>query len=171
MPEGAKSSPESHPHKRIRNPQDFYGGLALVAVALGALWATEELSGMRGFAFGPGTAPRLFAVLLGIAGACIAAIGYFTEGPRIERFRIRGPLFVISATLFFAATVRPLGLIIASFFSVLLCAAAAEDVRWRESVIWALILTTFCAFLFSYALSLPLQLCPRSLELPLCPLS
>jgi putative tricarboxylic transport membrane protein len=157
----AKSSPNSHPRVWIRNRQDFFGGLALVGFALFALWASSDLSSMRGFAFGPGTAPRLFAVLLAAAGAVVALIGIFTDGPGIERFRIRGPLFVISATLFFAATVRPLGLIIASFVSILICAAAAEDVKWVESVIWAVILTTFCSLLFSYALGLPLQLRPR----------
>jgi putative tricarboxylic transport membrane protein len=172
MSEGAKSTSEpgeSPGGLRIRNRQDFFGGLALVGVALFALWASDDLSSMRGFAFGPGTAPRLFAVLLGVAGAVVAVMGLFIEGPGIERFRIRGPLFVISAILFFAGAVRPLGLIIASFVSILICAAAAEDVRWRESVIWAVILTVFCSFLFSYALNLPLQLCPRSFQLPLCP--
>ncbi|MEA2977609.1 MAG: putative tricarboxylic transport rane protein [Alphaproteobacteria bacterium] len=172
MSEGAKSTleaPKSRAPMFIRNWQDFIGGLALVALALFALWASDDLSSMRGFAFGPGTAPRLFAVLLGISGVVVATIGIFTDGPGIERFQIRGLFFVISAILFFAAAVRPLGLIIASFISILICAAAAADVRWRESVIWAIILTAFCSFLFSYALSLPLQLCPRTFSLPLCP--
>ena len=47
--------------KWIRGPQDFIGGLALVAVALFALWASSDLQGMRGFSFGAGTAPRMFA--------------------------------------------------------------------------------------------------------------
>ena len=161
MSEASKSPPESHARPLIRNRQDFFGGLALVGFALFALWAAEDLSSMRGFAFGPGTAPRLFAMLLGAAGAVVAVIGLVTDGPNIERFRIRGPVFVIAATLFFAAAVRPFGLVIASFFSILLCAAADENVRWVESLIWATILTTFCAFLFSYALGLPLQLWPR----------
>jgi len=162
MSEQAKSGPGSPLRRRIRNPQDFFGGLTLVAFALFALWAADDLSGMRGFAFGPGTAPRLFAVLLALAGAAVAAIGLVTDGPKVERFRIRGPLLVIAATLFFAATVRPAGLVIASFFSILICAAAADDVKWWESLIWAVILTTFCSFLFSYALGLPLQLWPRT---------
>ena len=50
--------------KWIRGPQDFVGGLALMAVALFALWASSDLQGMHGFSFGAGTAPRMFAVLL-----------------------------------------------------------------------------------------------------------
>ena len=43
----------------IRNPQDFWGGMALLLFALFTLWAGSDLPGMRGFAFGPGTAPRM----------------------------------------------------------------------------------------------------------------
>ena len=45
----------------VRAPQDFYGGAALVGLAVVAMLASNELPGQRGFAFGPGTAPRLFA--------------------------------------------------------------------------------------------------------------
>jgi putative tricarboxylic transport membrane protein len=162
MSEQAKVGSGSPLRGRIRSPQDFFGGLTLVAFALFALWAAEDLSSMRGFAFGPGTAPRLFAVLLAIAGAAIAVMALFTEGPKIERFRVRGPVLVVASMLFFAATVRPLGLVIASFFSILICAAAADDVQWRQSIIWAAVLTVFCSLLFSYGLGLPLQLWPRS---------
>ena len=47
--------------KWIKGPQDFVGGLALMAVALFAFWASRDLQGMRGFSFGAGTAPRMFA--------------------------------------------------------------------------------------------------------------
>ena len=45
--------------KWIRGPQDFVGGLALIAIALFALWASSDLQGMHGFSFGAGTAPRM----------------------------------------------------------------------------------------------------------------
>src|SRR5205085_6043037 len=61
----------------IRNPQDFYGGVALVGLALIALWASADLPGMRGFAFGPGTAPRLFALVLGGMGVWVVLLGLF----------------------------------------------------------------------------------------------
>src|SRR5262249_25754949 len=52
----------------VRAPQDFYGGAALVGLAVIAMLASNELPGQRGFAFGPGTAPRLFATLLATLG-------------------------------------------------------------------------------------------------------
>src|ERR1051326_9557498 len=51
---------------RVQNPQDVYGGMALILLSLIAFVASNVLPGMRGFAFGPGTAPRLFAFTLAI---------------------------------------------------------------------------------------------------------
>ena len=59
----------------VRGPQDYYGGLVLVMLATLALIASADLPGQRGFAFGPGTAPRLFAIGLGILGAAVTVVG------------------------------------------------------------------------------------------------
>lgn len=214
MSEGVQA-PSGEPGRfKIRNPQDFVGGLVLVAIALFALWASRDLPGMRGFAFGPGTAPRMFAALLAALGLLVAAIGLFTDGPKIEGVTVRGtllgaalitifvlvsrygtpltsglglrqyegvlaalvvllvtiaiargldrgPLYVIAGTLIFAGTIRPLGLVFASFISLVVSAAATLEVRWRETIIWAAALTLFCTLLFVYGLNLPFSLWPR----------
>ena len=99
----------------IRGPREFWGGLALVAIGLFALWASRDLPGMRGFAFGPGTAVRMFAIVLGILGGVIAVGGLMNKGPGIDRFYFRGPFFITLSVVLFAWIVRPLGLVIASF--------------------------------------------------------
>jgi putative tricarboxylic transport membrane protein len=147
--------------KRIRNPQDFFGGLALVAFALFALWAGSDLPGSRGFAFGPGTAPRIFAGLLVLVGAAIVILGLITDGPPLEKYGFRGPVLFLASVVFFAATIRPLGLVITAFVTIMIAAGATNEVRWLQSLIWAVILTIFCVLLFIYGLKLPLQLWPR----------
>src|SRR5437660_4495355 len=97
--------------KWVRGPQDFVGGIALIAIAVFALWASSALQGMHGFSFGAGTAPRMFAVLLLGLGAVIALVGVLTEGAHLARYHWRGPLFVTLAILSFSATIRPLGLV------------------------------------------------------------
>lgn len=149
----------------IRAPREFYGGLALVGVALFALWASHDLGGMRGFAFGPGTAPTIFAYVLGALGAAVAVTGLLADGPAIERFHLRGPFFVTLSVVLFAWLVRPLGLVIASFLSIIAAAAATPEARLVETVIWAAFLTLFCVLLFPYALNLPMQMWPNSWDL------
>lgn len=145
----------------VKNQQDFFGGMALIFLALVAFVASNDLPGMRGFAFGPGTAPRLFAFTLGILSLAVVVTGLITPGPYVTPYKIRGVFFILGSILAFAATIRSLGLVIASFSTIVICAAAADDVQWKQTLIWAVILTIFCSFLFPYGLNLPFQLWPR----------
>ena len=148
----------------IRAPREFYGGLTLVAFAAFAVWASRDLGGMRGFAFGPGTAPRIFALVLGALGVAVAATGVMAKGPGIDRFYVRGPFFVTLSVVVFAWLVRPLGLIIATFLSIVAAAGATPEARPLETIIWGVVLTAFCCLLFPYALNLPMPLWPISYD-------
>jgi putative tricarboxylic transport membrane protein len=146
---------------RVQNPQDVYGGMALILLSLIAFVASNDLPGMRGFAFGPGTAPRLFAFTLGILSLGVVIGGLLTSGPEVSGYKLRGVIFIIGSILAFAASIRPLGLVFASFATMVICAAAAEDTKWGESAIVAAVVTAGCALLFPYGLNLPFQLWPR----------
>jgi putative tricarboxylic transport membrane protein len=147
--------------KWVRGPQDFVGGIALMAVALFALWASSDLQGMHGFSFGAGTAPRMFAVLLLGLGAAIALVGILVEGQHLATYHWRGPLFVSLSILSFAIAIRPLGLVISAMASLMIAALGTPETRWKETIIVGICLTAFCSFLFPYALGLPLQLKPQ----------
>ena len=92
----------------------------------------------------------------------IALVGLFVEGPRVERYAVRGPLLVTASVLVFAATIKPLGPVIATFVTILVAGTASAETRWRELFVWALVLTGFCTMLFYYVLGLPLPLWPQS---------
>jgi len=171
MSEGAKSSASGGGFRfKVRGPRDFYGGLALIALAILAIWTSGDLPGTHGFAFGPGTAPRLFAGLLAISGALVALTGLLTDGPPIESYAIRGPAWVILAILCFAGMIRgisigpltipPLGLVPSTFTAFLVSIFGSTEMRWVESLVAAVVMTAFCVGLFVYLLQLPFQLWP-----------
>ncbi|CAN5123741.1 hypothetical protein BH10PSE10_BH10PSE10_24880 [soil metagenome] len=164
MSEAPVSAVEKTARGPIKGPQDFYGGLALMGMALFALWASSDLQGMRGFSFGPGTAPRMFAYLLLALGAGVALTGFLVEGPPLQRYGIRGPVFVTLAILAFAVAIRPLGLVISAFVSFMIAAMGSNETQWKEAIIVGICLTLGCALLFPYALGLPLDLFPRILR-------
>ena len=145
----------------VPGPRDFYGGLVLLMLPTLALIASAELPGQRGFAFGPGTAPRLFSLVLAALSAAVAVGGVFTEGPPIEKYKIRGPLLVIIAILSFAVMIRPLGLFPATFLAFMISILGSTEMRWVESLIGAAAMTIFCWLLFVVLLNLPFQLWPR----------
>jgi putative tricarboxylic transport membrane protein len=135
--------------------------VVLVMLATVALVASAELPGQRGFAFGPGTAPRLFAGVLMALGAAVAIVGVSVEGPQIEKYKLRGPILVIAAILGFAAMIRQVGLVPATFITFMISILGSREMRWIESVIAAAAMTLFCVLLFVYLLNLPFQLWPR----------
>lgn len=170
MAEGTKSSPKGGFQFKVRGPRDFYGGLALIALAIIAIMATGDLPGQHGFAFGPGTAPRIFAMLLAVIGGVVALTGLFVQGPPIEGYAVRGPLYVLVGILLFAGMIRgvdlhflripPLGLVISTFTAFMVSIFGSTEFRWVESLIAAAAMTAFCVALFVYLLQLPFQLWP-----------
>jgi len=171
MSEGVRTPPSGGGFRfKVRGPRDFYGGLALIALAIIAIWTSGDLPGTHGFAFGPGTAPRLFAGLLAIVGALVALTGLLFDGPPIEKYAIRGPAWVLLAILAFAGMIRginvgpihipPLGLVPSTFAAFIVSIFGSTEMRWVESLIAAVVMTAFCVALFVYLLQLPFQLWP-----------
>ena len=171
MSEGVRTPPRGGGLRfKVRGPRDFYGGLALIALAILAIWTSGDLPGTHGFAFGPGTAPRLFAGLLAIVGALVALSGLLVDGPPIEPYAVRGPAWVILAILAFAGMIRgisigsvtipPLGLVPSTFAAFMISIFGSTEMRWLESLIAAVAMTAFCVGLFVYLLQLPFQLWP-----------
>jgi putative tricarboxylic transport membrane protein len=145
----------------VRAPQDYYGGIVLMMLATLAFIASADLPGQRGFAFGPGTAPRLFAILLFGLSLAVTIVGVTIAGPRIEPYKLRGPLWVLCAILLFAMIIRPVGLICAAFLTWMISICGSTEMRWIESLIAAAAMTAFCVLLFVYLLNLPFQLWPQ----------
>jgi putative tricarboxylic transport membrane protein len=148
---------------RLRAPQDYFGGVVLMAIAVFALWASSDLQGMHGFSFGAGTAPRMFGVLLLGLGTAVAAMGLLWDGPQMAGYAWRGPLFVSLAIVCFAVSIRPLGLVVSGLASFLISALGTPETRWVETIIVGVCLTVGCALLFPYVLGLPMPLFPRFL--------
>ncbi len=82
----------------------------------------------------------------------------------MQRYGIRGPVFVTAAILFFSFAIRPCGLIITAFVAFLIAALGSDETRWKEAIIvGALPDGSDARCLFPYALGLPLDLLPRAL--------
>lgn len=209
----------------VRSPQDFAAGLFLLAVAAFAVYASSDLSMGTLRNMGPGMLPRMVATLIGVCGLGLLVGAMLVDGPRLERWSLRGPFFVLGAVLVFAVTIRattldvfwsrvliavaagfggwwlagrllpailPLqrgtmaalagfavaaaallilregvawtpqlkmpigGLLVAGPLVVLISGFADPEIRWKELVIFAVVMTALCIGLFRYTLGLPI---------------
>ncbi len=89
-------------------------------------------------------------------------IGAFSDGPRIEKYKIRGPALVLVGISLFAALIRPFGLVVATYLAFIVSIMGSKEMRWVESLIAAAAMTLGCVLLFVYLLNLPFQLWPQA---------
>jgi Tripartite tricarboxylate transporter TctB family len=157
----------------VRSPQSLAGGLVLIGLAGLALWLTRDLDQGTLNAMGPAMLPRWLAIGVGLAGLALFAFAFIKPGDALERWSLRGPVFVISGILAFALTIRPfalgglttpgLGLLFAGPLAIIIGGHATAEVRLRDLVILALSLTPFCMVLFGDLLNLPIPVFPQAL--------
>jgi len=144
----------------IFKQQDAIGGLVVFAVGVFAFWQSANLPMGTLGGMGAGMLPRSLAVLLGLLGLLLTLSAVPKHGPPLERLSMRGPVLILGAVVVFGLSVRPLGLAVAEPLAIMIGAFASEDVRWIEAVVFGLLITTFCATLFKFALGLPIPLAP-----------
>lgn len=157
----------------IRAPQNFMGGLLLLALAALALWLTRDLDQGTLRSMGPAMLPRWLAIGVGLCGLALVVSGFLTAGAPLDPWSLRGPLMVIVAVVAFAVTIRPfsfgsfqtpgLGMIVAGPLAIVIGGYASNEARVRDLAILALTLTPFCMLLFGDMLNLPIPIFPQTL--------
>lgn len=168
----------------VRSPFDLAGGLFLIGLgAIGFAGAfnlpTGTLSGI-----GSGLLPKVVAILVAAFGVLLVVQALIFDGDRLERWHLRGPVFVLGAVLIFATVIRgstlslggfagipllgsvkvpSLGLIVAGPLAVVFSAFADKDTRLLEVVVFGVVMTLICALLFKELLNLPIPFDPAGL--------
>lgn len=148
----------------IKSPQDFYGALFTLIVAIAAWFLVSHLSSADGFRMGTGTAPRLFAIFLGAMSLCVIVKSFISSGPVIRIPAIRGPVMILGAIVIFALGIKPIGFALTAPLSIFIASFASPDVRPLEALCFAIGLTLVCSLVFIYAIKLPLPLWPAGLS-------
>jgi Tripartite tricarboxylate transporter TctB family len=157
----------------LRSPQSLAGGLVLIGLAGLALWLTRDLDQGTLNAMGPAMLPRWLAIAVGLSGLALLVFAFIKHGDALERWNLRGPVFVIGGILAFALTIRPftfgtltapgLGMLFAGPLAIIIGGYATPEARLRDLVILSLSLTPFCMVLFGDLLNLPIPVFPQAL--------
>jgi hypothetical protein len=177
-------APDRHARGRVKSPLDVASGLFLLGLGVlgfagGFNLPTGTLSGI-----GSGLLPKSIALLIVAFGVLLIVQGFVVDGDRLERWHLRGPVFVLGAVLLFALLIRGstlnfggifgipvlatvkvpgVGLIVAGPLAVIVSSFADKSTRPVEIVVFAVILTLLCGLLFKEALGLPIPFDPLGL--------
>jgi putative tricarboxylic transport membrane protein len=144
----------------IKSPVDLAGGLFLLGIAAAGLVGGYNLPFGTLSGIGSGLLPRVVALLVAVFGVLLVVQSFFVEGDGLDRWAVRGTLFVLGSVLVFAMTVRPLGLVVAGPLAIIVSAFADRDTRPVEVVIFAVVMTLLSGLLFKELLSLPMPFDP-----------
>lgn len=169
----AHRSDPSGRRRFVRAPQNFAGGILLIALAILALSLTRDLPQGTLRTMGPAMLPDWLAVGVGLSGVALIVSSFLVDGEPLERWSLRGVFFITLAIIAFAVTIRPfvigpvsvpgLGLVVAGPLAIIVSGYATNEARLRELAILALSLTPFCMLLFGDLLNLPIPIFPQSL--------
>lgn len=150
------SSVETERRGLIRAPQNFVAGLCLMMGGAFALWATSNLPQGTLRAMGPAMLPRWLAIAVLICGIALTVASFLQDGTALDRWALRGPLFVGAGAVAFALTIRLFGLAVAGPLAIVISGFASSETRFKEILIFAVVMTAFCIGLFRYALNQPM---------------
>jgi hypothetical protein len=147
--------------KQRGNIPDLAFGGFLVLLAIVALVGTRTLSIGTAADMGPGYVPRALAwIILGF-GLTIGVSGFLAKHRPVPDFKLRPIVSVLVSLAVFAALLTKGGLVLATLGTMACSTLAAPDYKWRESVIFAIVITAFTVLLFVNGLGLPLSVWPR----------
>jgi hypothetical protein len=139
---------------RIRAPQKFVAGFALVCICAFVLWATADLNQGTIKFMGPAMFPRWLAIMLGVGGVILIADSLLRDGEELAKWSLRGPVLINAGIVLFAITVRPFGLAVAGMLALVVSGFGTAEARPREVIIFAAALTLGCIILFRYLLDM-----------------
>jgi putative tricarboxylic transport membrane protein len=90
----------------VKSPFDLGGGLFLIALAVFGLAGGISLPTGTLSAIGSGFMPRVVSILVAAFGVLLLVHALLYEGSTLERWHLRGPVFVLGGVVMFALLVR-----------------------------------------------------------------
>jgi hypothetical protein len=138
------------------NLRDLAAGAVFIAIGLFfALNSLAYLNFGEAVSMGPGYFPTVLGFVLAGFGVFIGATSIGKANVPFGAVSIRGTLLIMASILFFAFSVRGLGMAPSLGISVYLSAISSGRMTIPGALVVSAALTVFCVAVFIYALGLP----------------
>lgn len=133
------------------------GAIGLLLLAIFAGWVARDYPLGTLTAMGPGFAPRLLVIALGILALILLAQALMASGD-ISPFKLRPFLAVMGAIAVFAVLIRTAGLMPATFALASVASLAERPFQPLATIMLGLTLCMLAYAIFIFALGMPMRL-------------
>jgi hypothetical protein len=149
----------------IRNQRAFTAGALFLAFALFGYYQTMGLSMGTAIRMGAGYFPRMLSILLGVIGLLViaGALSPRAVADKLERWDIKGLLWITGSVALFAFLLEPAGFVISLIVLVISSSLASTEFTWRGTLVNAVVLTALGVGVFNYGINLRFPLWPAFL--------
>ncbi len=146
----------------IRKIKDFYAGLLFLFFGIAAMGLAQHYQIGTAAKMGPGYFPFALGGVLMVLGLCISlkSLSRKRKEEKKEPFRARPLVLVLASVLVFGILLQPLGLLLATFFLVVLASLASEEFRTKEALLNAAVLLGVVLLIFVYFLNFQVPIWP-----------
>jgi len=148
------------PKTRGDIPGVAFGGF-LILLAIVALVETRNLTIGTAAEMGPGYVPRALSYSIMGFGFVIAGGSLLAKRRPMPAIKFRPILSVLLSLAVFALLLPRGGLALATLATMACSTLSTAEYKWRESIVFAVVITVFTVLLFVKGLGLPLSVWPR----------
>jgi hypothetical protein len=147
---------------RIKNLKDFYAGLMFTLFGMAFTWGALRYSMGTAAKMGPGYFPFMLGGFLTALGVIIFVRSLVSEsvGGLVGRLIFKPTLLVFGSIAAFALLLKVAGLVVSIFAIILISSFASHDLRFKESLISAILLCVASLAIFVYGLNLQIPVWP-----------
>src|SRR5260221_6112149 len=142
---------------KIKSPKDMAAGLFFLLIGFLGFYFVWDMPMGAAVRMGPGYIPKVLSAILMGFGLIVGGRSFVLTGERLEAWKLR-PLVIISASiLLFGLLIDRAGLVLAAIVLMLVSTIGGREFFWRESIIFAVVMTAGSVIVFHVLLALPMQ--------------
>ncbi len=142
----------------IRNPKDFWTGLAFIAFGIAFLAIAMAYPIGTARRMGPAYFPTILSIILILIGLGATARGLLTKGTPITGFAFKPMVLIALGTVGFGLLIRDAGLVVSIVLLVVISAYSSMNFSWRATGLLAAGLSVFCVIIFVKGLGLSIPI-------------
>lgn len=146
----------------IRNRRAFASGALFLIFAIFYFVMSFNYATGTPARMGPGFFPRMVSILFALVavGIMLGALSPRAKPEMLERWDLKGLLWIAGSVALFGVLLPTFGLVIALSALIIVASLASPEFTWRGAIVNTVVLVIFCVGIFVYGISLQFPVWP-----------